>query len=200
MVTAVGESPPGGLHAFPAELTSFIGRDGPVREVTGLLADHRLVTVTGPGGSGKTRLAARVAKQVASRFVDGVWLIELASVADAEQVSSAVAATLGIREEPGTPAAEALARVLARQQVLLVMDNCEHVIGVAAQLCARLLLAADDLRILATSREPLQVAGESRYRLAPLTVPDPDDLANATRVEAVALFTDRAAAPICISR
>ncbi|HEY6294027.1 MAG TPA: NB-ARC domain-containing protein, partial [Streptosporangiaceae bacterium] len=188
----MGESPPGGLHAFPAELTSFIGRDKPVREVTGLLAEHRLVTVTGPGGSGKTRLAVKVAKHVIHRFADGVWLIQLAPVADPALVPSAVAAMLGIREESGTPAAEALARVLARQQVLLVMDNCEHVIGATAELSARLLLAADDLRILATSREPLQVAGESRYRLAPLTVPDPDDLANAAKAEAVALFTDRA--------
>jgi len=192
MFTGVGESPLGGLHAFPAELTSFVGRDGPVREIMGLLAGHRLVTVTGPGGSGKTRLAAEVAKHAAGRYADGVWLIELAPVADPAQVASVVVATLGIREEPGTPADEALARVLARQQVLLVMDNCEHVIGVAAELCARMLLAADDLRILATSREPLQVAGESRYRLAPLTVPDPGDLANAAKAEAVALFTDRA--------
>jgi predicted ATPase/DNA-binding CsgD family transcriptional regulator len=182
----------GTVHGFPAELTSFVGRDGPVREVAGLLATHRLVTVTGPGGSGKTRLAGQVARLVAGRFADGAWLVELAPVADAAQVPSAVAAALGIREEPGMAAAEVLARVLARQQVLLVLDNCEHVITVVAELCAGLLLAADDLRILATSREPLQVPGESRYRLAPLTVPDPDDLANAAKAEAVALFTERA--------
>ncbi len=129
---------------------------------------------------------------MASRFADGVWLVQLAPVADPAQVPSAVAAKLGIREEPGMPADDALARVLARQQVLLVMDNCEHVIAAVAELCARLLLAADDLQILATSREPLQVAGESRYRLAPLTVPDPNDLANAPNAEAVVLFTDRA--------
>ncbi len=180
------------MHGFPAELTSFIGRDEPVREIAGLLAGHRLVTVTGPGGSGKTRLAAEVAKHVAGRFADGVWLIELAPVADAAQVPSAVAAELGVREQPGTPATETLARVLARQQVLLVLDNCEHVIGAAAELCAGLLLAADDVRVLATSREPLRVAGEARYRLAPLAVPEPDDLANAAKAEAVALFTDRA--------
>ena len=87
------------------------------------------------------------------------------------------------------PATETLARVLARQQVLLVLDNCEHVIGAAAELCAGLLLAADDVRVLATSREPLRVAGEARYRLAPLAVPEPDDLANAANAEAVALFT-----------
>jgi len=103
-----------------------------------------------------------------------------------------VAAALGVRDQPGVPAAEAVAQVLARQQLLLVLDNCEHVIGAAAQLCARLLADADDVRILATSREPLAVAGEARYRLGPLALPDPEDLAEAARAEAVALFTDRA--------
>jgi predicted ATPase len=103
-----------------------------------------------------------------------------------------VAAALGVREQPGIPAAEAVARVLARQQLLLVLDNCEHVIGAAAQLCAGLLAAADDVRILVTSREPLAVPGEARYRLAPLALPDLEDLAAAARAEAVALFSDRA--------
>ena len=150
------------------------------------------MTVTGPGGAGKTRLAAQVARQVAGRFADGAWLAELAPVADPAQVAAAVAAALGVREQPGLPAAEALARALARQQVLLVLDNCEHVIGAAAALCAGLLAACDDVRVLATSREPLRVAGEARYRLASLALPDLDDLAEAARAEAVALFADRA--------
>ena len=129
------------------------------------------MTVTGPGGVGKTRLAGEVARQVAGRFADGAWLAELAPVRDPAQVAAVVAAALGVREQPGVPAAEALARVLARQQLLLVLDNCEHVIGAAAQLCAGLLAACDDVRVLATSREPLAVAGEARYRLAPLTLP-----------------------------
>ena len=182
----------GGVHGFPAALTSFIGRAEPLREVAGLLSDHRLVTVTGPGGAGKTRLAAQVARQVASRFADGAWLAELAPVADPAQVAAVVAAALGVREQLGLPAAEALARALARQQVLLVLDNCEHVIGAAAALCAGLLAACDDVRVLATSREPLRVAGEARYRLASLALPDLDDLAVAARAEAVALFADRA--------
>jgi len=181
-----------GVHGFPAALTSFIGRAEPLREVAGLLSDHRLVTVTGPGGAGKTRLAAQVARQVASRFADGAWLAELAPVADPVQVAAVVAAALGVREQLGLPAAEALARALARQQVLLVLDNCEHVIGAAAALCAGLLAACDDVRVLATSREPLRVAGEARYRLASLALPDLDDLAVAARAEAVALFADRA--------
>ncbi|HEY6294387.1 MAG TPA: LuxR C-terminal-related transcriptional regulator, partial [Streptosporangiaceae bacterium] len=170
----------------------FIGRAGPLREVAGLLSDRRLVTVTGPGGAGKTRLAAQVTRQVAGRFADGAWLVELAPVADGGQVAAVVAATLGVREQPGLPTAEALARALARQQVLLVLDNCEHVIGQAAALCAGLLSACDDVRVLATSREPLHVAGEARYRLASLALPDLDDLAEAARAEAVALFADRA--------
>ena len=99
----------GGVHGFPAELTSFIGRDGPVREVAGLLKEHRLVTVTGPGGSGKTRLAGQVAQRVAARFADGVWLAELAPVGDPAQVPAVVAAALGVREQPGVPTAEAVA-------------------------------------------------------------------------------------------
>src|SRR6516225_5417121 len=181
----------GGVHGFPAALTRFIGRDGPLREVAGLLAGHRLVTVTGPGGSGKTRLAGEVARAVAGRFADGAWLVELAPVRDEAQVAAVVAAKLGVREQPGLPPAEAVARVLARQQLLLVLDNCEHVLGAAAELCAGLLAACDDVRVLATSREPLQIAGEARYRLGPLTLPAPDQIGDGGS-EAVALFTDRA--------
>ena len=180
----------GGVHGFPAVLTSFVGRAGPVREVAGLLGECRLVTVTGPGGVGKTRLAGEVAQRVAGRFADGVWLVELAPAGDPVLVPAVVAAALGVRGQPGVPAAEALAGVLARLQLLLVLDNCEHVIQGAAELCGGLLAAADDLQILATSREPLAVAGEARYRLGPLTVPGPDERAEGA--EAVALFADRA--------
>ena len=95
------------------------------------------MTVTGPGGAGKTRLAGQVARQVAGRFADGAWLAELAPVRDPAQVPAVVAAALGVREQPGVPAAEVLARVLARQQLLLVLDNCEHVIGAAARAVRR---------------------------------------------------------------
>ena len=148
----------GGLHGFPAALTSFVGRAGAVSEVVGLLDRSRLVTVTGPGGCGKTRLAGEVASTVAGRFADGVWLAELAPVGDPAQVPGVVAAALGVRDQPGVPVAEVLAQVLARQQLLLVLDNCEHVIGAAAGLCAGLLLAADDVRVLATSRGCSQAA------------------------------------------
>ena len=196
MVTAVGRSAvadaAGGMHGFPAALTSFVGRAGVVGEVAGQLGQYRLVTVTGPGGAGKTRLAGEVAKQVAGRFADGVWLAELAAVGDPAQVAAAVAAALGVRDLPAVATADALASALARRQLLLVLDNCEQVIGAAAELCGRLLLGADDVRVLATSREPLRIAGEARYRLAPLTLPDPDDPADPDGSEAVVLFADRA--------
>jgi len=189
-----GESPAaaGGMHGFAPALTSFIGRAVPLREVAGLLEQHRLVTVTGPGGAGKTRLAGQVAQQVAPRFADGAWLAELALVRDPVQVAAAVAAALGVRDQPGVPAAEAVVRALARQQLLLVLDNCEHVIGATVQLCAALLAACDDVRVLATSREPLAVAGEARYRLGPLTLPGPGQTGDCIGSEAVALFADRA--------
>jgi non-specific serine/threonine protein kinase len=180
------------MHGFPAALTSFVGRAGVVDEIAAHLGLHRLVTVTGPGGVGKTRLAGEVARQVAGRFADGVWLAELAAVRDPAQVVPAVAAALGIRELPSVAAADALARALVRRQLLLVLDNCEQVIGAAAELCGRLLLGADDVRVLATSREPLQIAGEARYRLTPLTLPRPDNAADLDGSEAVALFADRA--------
>jgi len=182
----------GGLHGFVPALTSFVGRAGPAHQVAALVDQYRLVTVTGPGGAGKTRLAGRVARRVAGRFADGVWLAELAPVRDPVLVPAVVAAALGVREQPGVPAAGALARVLARQQLLLVLDNCEHVIGAAAELCAGLLAACDDVRVLATSREPLRVAGEAGYRLGPLALPGPDDTADGQRSEAVALFAERA--------
>jgi non-specific serine/threonine protein kinase len=121
-----------------------------------------------------------------------VWLVGLEAVRDPAQVAAAVAAALRVRQQPGVPAAGALARVLARRQLLLVLDNCEHVIDAAAGLCAGLLAAADDVRVLVTSREPLRVAGEARYRLAPLALPDPDDAAGVAGCEAVVLFADRA--------
>jgi predicted ATPase/DNA-binding CsgD family transcriptional regulator len=183
---------PGARYGFPAELTAFVGRAEAVAAVADRLTRYRLVTLTGPGGAGKTRLAGQVAEQTAARFADGVWLAELATVTDPAQVAAAVGAALGIRDLPAEAVADALARALARRQLLLVLDNCEHVIGAAAELCARLLLAADDIRILATSREPLRIAGEARYRLGPLALPPSGDPAAAAECEAVTLFADRA--------
>ena len=196
MVTAVDRSAVAsgtpGLHGFHAALTSFVGRDQVVGEVAAQLGQNRLVTLTGPGGAGKTRLAGEVARQLSGRFADGAWLAELAAVRDPAQVAAVAGTALGIRDLPSVAAADALARALAQRQLLLVLDNCEHVIGAAAELCGRILLGADDVRILATSREPLRIAGEVRYRLGSLTLPDPGDLAAAAECEAVTLFADRA--------
>jgi len=189
-----GERPsrPGATHGFAAALTSFVGRDEDVAQVAALLAGHRLVTVTGPGGMGKTRLAGEVARLVANRFADGAWLVELAAVPAPGQVAAAVAGRLGVPTDSGVPAAEALAAVLARQQLLLVLDNCEHVLAAVADLCAAVLPAAEDVRVLATSRESLGLAGETRFRLRPLATgggPAPDD---PEVPAAVRLFADRA--------
>jgi predicted ATPase len=166
---------PGGMHGLAPALTSFVGRAGQVDEVARLLAEYRLVTVTGPGGVGKTRLADEVARRVADRFADGVWLVELAAIQEPALVPAAVAVALGVPQAPGMSIVDSLAEVLARQQLLLVLDNCEHVLGAVAELCGALLPAADDVRILATSREPIAVAGEARYRVPPLSLPPPGE-------------------------
>ena len=174
-------------------MTSFVGRAEEVAGVAGLLGEYRLVTVTGPGGVGKTRLAAEVARRVAGRFADGAWLVELAAVQEQGLVPAAVAGALGVQQAPGMSVMESLAVVLARRQLLLVLDNCEHVLGAMAELCGGLLAAADDVRVLATSREPAGMAGEARYRLRPLAVPAPSAPGDAVGgAAAVALFADRA--------
>jgi len=173
-------------------MTSFIGRAEEVDRVGGLLDEYRLVTVTGSGGVGKTRLAAQVARVMAGSFADGVQLVELATVQDQGLVLMAVAGVLGVQQTPGTPVMESLASVLARQQLLLVLDNCEHVVGAAAELCAGLLPLADDVRVLATSREPLGLTGEARYRLGPLATPSDEMTASSGDSAAVMLFADRA--------
>ena len=179
-----------GMHGFAAPLTSFVGRAAEVGEVAGLVERYRLVTVTGPGGVGKTRLVGAVARRVAGRFADGVWLAELAGVSEPALVPAAVAVALGVPQVPGMSALDSLVAALARRQLLLVLDNCEHVLAAVAGLCGALLPVADDVRILATSREPVGVAGESRYRLAALTLPaDPTEAGSS---EAVMLFADRA--------
>ncbi len=180
------------MRGFAPALTSFVGRAGEAEKVAGLLGEYRLVTVTGPGGVGKTRLASEVARQVAGRFADGIWLAELAAVQDQAQVAAAVAAALGVPQVSGESATESLAAALPRQQLLLVLDSCEHVLGAVAELCAALLTAADDLTVLATSRERVGMAGEARYRLRPLPVSAPANAAEPGIPAAVALFSDRA--------
>lgn len=167
---------------LPAPLTRFIGRARALAEVAELIAGERLVTVTGPGGSGKTRLALEVAAGLTSHFPDGAWLVELAPLSAATEVAPAIADTLGVQWSADRDPADALASAMAPQHALVVLDNFEHVIE-AAPLVARLLQVAPDVRMLVTSRERLRVSGEHVYRGPPL---DPAD--------AVALFIDHAQA------
>jgi non-specific serine/threonine protein kinase len=184
---------------LPLELTSFIDRRTEVSEVKNLLSASRLVTLTGIGGVGKTRLALRAAAQARRDVAGGVWLVELADVSDAALVVDVVAATLGLRDESAQPLLEVLVQFLTSREMLLVMDNCEQVVAAVAELTETLLRTCPGVRILVTSREPLNIAGEAVLRVAPLTVPDPDrepTLAGLPRFDAVTLFTDRAAAAV----
>jgi len=176
-----------GLRRFPLGLSSLVGRDQEVGELTGFVLGCPLVTVTGPGGVGKTRLAVEVARAVGGEFPDGVHFADLGSVTDPGRVAAEVAAVLRIQQGPGTT----LAAALAQQRLLLVLDNCEQVVTAVAELSAELLAAADDLHILATSREQLWVTGEVRYRLSPLSLPAPDEAVRGGRSAAVALFAER---------
>lgn len=189
--TPIVERPPGGN--LPVQLTSFVGREREVSEVEGLLSDHRLVTLTGPGGSGKTRLALAVAIGVAASFEDGVWLIELAPLSDPDLVPQAVAQALGVREVPGQPLTEKLAAHLQGRKVLLVLDNCEHLVEACAMLSDRLLRSCLELRVLATSRETLSIAGEYTWLVPSLLLPDRERLAveELGRFEAIRLFVER---------
>jgi non-specific serine/threonine protein kinase len=175
-----------------APLTSFVGRDHEVAELGKLVRGHRLVTVTGPGGVGKTRMATEVARSAASQFPDGVYFVGLGALADGARVPEEVAAALGVPQAHGRSSQEVLAEVLAPRRLLLVLDNCEHVLTAAAELCGSLLNAADEVSILATSREQLWVGGEARYRLSPLALPKSADAADMDGSEAVALFAERA--------
>ena len=173
-------------------LTSFVGRANDAAELIKLLEDSRLVTVTGPGGVGKTRLAAELARRVRDRFPDGVWLVELGAAADAAQVAAEVMSALGVQQDPGRPPLEVLAEVLAPRRLLLILDSCEHVLSAAAELCGVLLRSADEVRVLATSREQLGLGGEAWYRLSPLELPGSDEPEAVRQSAAAALFAERA--------
>lgn len=191
-------SPVGAKTPIPLELTSFVGRRAELAEAKSMLASSRLVTLTGIGGVGKTRLASRIATSAQRDFADGVWLVELAQLNDGSLLPGVIAAALGLRPQ-GRPVLDVLIEHLAPRQPLLVLDNCEQIVDAAAKVVEALLRACSTLRILATSREPLGIDGEAVLRVPPLTVPDPDrrpSLRAAPRYDAVTLFAERAAAAV----
>ena len=158
-------------HNLPVQLTSLIGREAELSTVKRALADSRLVTLTGVGGAGKSRLALQAAGDLLKEYADGAWLVELAPLLEPERVPSAVASGLAIAEDPHRPLAETLAEQLRSRQLLLVVDNCEHVLATCADLLASLLSTAPGLRVVATSREGLGVPGEVVIRCHPLLFP-----------------------------
>ena len=182
-------------HSLPLELTSFVGREREVAEVKDRLTDTRLLTLTGSGGCGKSRLALVVASELVDGFEDGAWWLALASLSDTDLVPQAVASALGVREMPGRSLTEVLWERLETEDLLLVLDNCEHLIDACATLADTLLRACPGLKILATSREALGVAGETSWLVPSLSLPDlwhPPSAEQLVRYEAIRLFVERA--------
>jgi len=167
---------------LPVQLTSFVGRDAQLTQLRAMLAENRVVTLTGAGGVGKTRLAIQVAAQMTGEFGDGVWYVDLAPITDPELVPLTVARALGLPDQPGRSTMDTLTRFIADKQMLVVLDNCEHLLDASAELVVTLLSGAARLTVLATSREAIGVAGEVSWRVPSLSLAD----------EAIALFTDRA--------
>jgi predicted ATPase/class 3 adenylate cyclase len=192
-VNSLGTRP----NNLPLQLTSFVGREREMAEANRLLSQSRLLTVTGPGGTGKTRLSLQVAADLLDAFEDGVWLVELAPLSDPALVPQAVATALHVREQPGRALADTLTDHLRAKSLLLILDNCEHVIDASAQLVRVLLTSSPGLKVLTSSREALGVAGETAYRLASLSLPgvsEPLLVDNVLESEAARLFVERAQA------
>jgi len=188
-----------GLHNVPAELTSFVGRRRELAEIKRLLATTRLLTLTGAGGVGKTRLALRTAADVERAFPDGVWLVELAPLQDPALVAQAVFNALEFRDQSARWLMATIADYLADKNLLLVMDNCEHLLSACAVLVDNLLRACPNVHVLATSRQPLGMSGEVTLTVPSLSMPDHGSVAAEDRLtdyEAIALFADRAVAAL----
>jgi predicted ATPase/DNA-binding CsgD family transcriptional regulator len=187
---------------LPAEPNTFIGRERDRAELAQLLTVARVVTLCGVGGIGKTRLALRLASDVEPRFPDGAWLVALSDITHPGLVGPRIAGALGLRAEPRRPTEATLADALRTRNLLLILDSCEHLVTECAELCERLLALCPWLRVVATSREPLRVPGETVWRVPPLSLPSPDNgllvpgeqPGELARTEAVRLFTERAAA------
>jgi len=188
--TVAGPPRPRDRSRLPEELSSFIGREREIHEVRGLFASHRLVTLTGPGGCGKTRLALRIAREVEPEFEHGAGFVDLAPVSDPSRLPVVVADALGVAPQPGADMLQVLTAKLRERRVLVVLDNAEHLVDAVARLADALLRDCAGVVLLATSREPLRVPGERMYAVAPLPV---DDAGDAAASDAVRLFVARAA-------
>jgi predicted ATPase/class 3 adenylate cyclase len=181
---------------LPQQLNSFIGRERELTEVAELLAQHRLITLLAMGGIGKSRLAVQLGAQLLDRYPDGVWLVELAALTDPQSVPQALATVLGLRDEPGTSLIDTLINHLRERQLLILLDNCEHLVDACAQLAKTLLQRTTGVRVLATSRDPLAIAGEMSVPLQPLSVPGAGQapVEALLQHDAIRLFVDRARA------
>lgn len=181
---------------LPVPVNRFIGRSRELREIKKFLSESRLVTVTGPGGSGKTRLCLQAARELIGIFPDGVWMVELASLSDPALVAQEVAGAMGVQEEPGSPIQTTLLRYLKSRNVLLALDNCEHLVEACASMVETVLRGSPKLKVLASSRQPLGLSGEGLFRLASLSTPGSDRGATPESLlayDSVRLFVDRAA-------
>src|SRR5712672_3181318 len=183
---------------LPEPVSELIGRDVELDEILDLSASHRLVTLTGAGGIGKTRLGFEAARHLLPRFADGVWAIELAPLSDPELVAVTVATALGLELASGTASPQSVATALSAKQLMLVLDNCEHVVNGAAEMAEALLRANPAARVISTSREPLRAQGEWVYPVPPLAVPPEGtpDSEHPLRYGAVRLFVERVRATV----
>jgi predicted ATPase/class 3 adenylate cyclase len=182
---------------LPVQVTSFVGREREIRDVTGLLGETHLLTLLGPGGTGKTRLSLQIAANLIETFVDGVWFVELAPLYDPVLVPQTVASAVSVREEAERPLITTLTEHLRARSMLLIFDNCEHLVDACARLADALLRSCPRLKVLASSREALRTAGEVTYRVPSLSLPDPQHLPPLERLtdyEGVRLLVERASA------
>ena len=184
-----------GIHGNAGEeLNAFVGRECELSELRQLASDARALTLCGAGGIGKTRLALRLAAELAGDFPDGTWFVDLSDLQQPDLVASRIASVIGVLEEPGRPLLATLADALRPRRMLVVLDNCEHLIDACAQVCQRLLASSAGLQMIATSREPLRVAAETVWQVPPMSMPAPADGQDAElmRADALRLFADRA--------
>ncbi|MBS1517821.1 MAG: tetratricopeptide repeat protein [Bacteroidetes bacterium] len=182
---------------LPVQLTNFIGREEEIKHAKELLSNNRLLTLTGAGGAGKTRFALQTGADLIDDFLNGVWLVELAAISDTESLPEALINIFGLKEEPNKTPEETLTGYLKDKEILVILDNCEHLVTACAELAERLLISCPELKIIATSREALNCAGEQIYKIPPLTQPDPSDRESSeqlSKYESVRLFIERALA------